>query len=399
MITAMEIQGIPCVLTALASEGQILELRFRPKEDTGILGNIYLAHVENLAENIHSAFLEIQKGETCYFSLKEQEQLLFADARRHSPLRPEDDVIVQVCRDAMKGKIPAVTANLNFTGKYLVLTSGKKGLGISSKIEGEDRRRLKSWLDGEGTEYGLVVRTNAKDAGKEELLRELSYLQKRYERVLRLGRSRMSRSLLEQAEPFYLAAIRDVYQDNLEEILVDEDSLFSNTRAYLEEYQPELLGRLRHYQDALLPLPKLYSIEHTLKLACQEKIWLKSGGFLVIQQTEAFVSIDVNTGKYTGKKKQEETYRKINKEAALEIARQVRLRNLSGILLIDFINMQSEDHKEELLHLLQKHMRGDPVKTMVVDMTKLNIVEVTRRKVRRPLWEDFRELSEMQKEN
>ena len=138
---------------------------------------------------------------------------------------------------------------------------------------------------------------------------------------------------------------------------------------------------------------KLYSLEGAIDEVCHEKIWLKSGGFLVIQQTEAFVSIDVNSGKYTGKKKAEETYRKINLEAAAEIARQIRLRNLSGIILVDFINMENPDHQDELFHVLQKYLRKDPVKCKAIDITPLHILEMTRQKVRRPLIEDLRELS------
>ena len=143
---------------------------------------------------------------------------------------------------------------------------------------------------------------------------------------------------------------------------------------------------------ALLPLYKLYSLESVLDEIQREKVWMKNGGFLMIQQTEAFVSIDVNSGKYTGRKKAEETYRKINLEAAQEIARQVRLRNLSGIILVDFINMENPDHREELFHVLQKYLRRDSVKCRAVDITPLNILEMTRKKVRRPVVEDIREL-------
>lgn len=394
LITSMMIRQTPCVVTALEADGRILELQFRPEQAQGILGNIYLAHVEDLTPQIQSAFVEIRKGQKCYFPLKEQEQLLFADPRRRPPLREQDDIIVQVNRDAMKGKLPSVTANLNFTGKYLVLTTGKKELGISARLEEADRQRLRQWMQEEKSDdFGLVVRTNAREASREELLEELSYLRKRFETVCARGRDRVARSLLEEAEPFYLAAIRDVCRENLTEILVEGETLFTRVRDYLEDYQPELLPRLRRYEDRLLPLHKLYALERALDQASREKVWLNSGGFLVIQQTEAFVSIDVNTGKYTGKKKSEETFRRINLEAAAEIARQIRLRNLSGILLVDFINLQSADHREELFHVLEKQVRTDPVKTVVVDMTPLHIVEMTRRKVRRPLAEDFLDLS------
>ena len=144
----------------------------------------------------------------------------------------------------------------------------------------------------------------------------------------------------------------------------------------------------------MLPLYKLYQLESVIRQIQQEKIWLKSGGFLVIQQTEAFVSVDVNSGKYVNKKKAEETYRKINLEAAAEIACQLRLRNLSGSILIDFISMENPVYEDELFHVLQKYLKKDPIRATAIDFTKLKIVEATRKKVRRPLIEDLRELQE-----
>ena len=171
-------------------------------------------------------------------------------------------------------------------------------------------------------------------------------LKKQYEKVAVHGRNRTCYSLLYEAEPFYLAAVSDVYTRDLDEIVTDIPEIHEKIFAYLSEFQPDKLEILKRYQDKLLPLYKLYSLECVIDEVCHEKIWLKSGGFLVIQQTEAFVSIDVNSGKYTGKKKAEETYRKINLEAAAEIARQIRLRNLSGIILVYFINMENPDHQD-----------------------------------------------------
>ena len=188
--------------------------------------------------------------------------------------------------------------------------------------------------------------------------------------------------------------MHNTYTEGLEEIVTDDPQIYLNLQELLHMERTLDISLLRFYEDSLLPLYKLYRLETALEEIASEKVWLKSGGYLVIQQTEAFVSIDVNSGKFAGKKKAEETYRKINLEAAAQIARQLRLRNLSGIILIDFINMDNSDHKEELLHVLQKYLRKDPVKGVVVDMTKLNIVEVTRKKVRRPLFEDLSELRE-----
>lgn len=183
-----------------------------------------------------------------------------------------------------------------------------------------------------------------------------------------------------------------MYSQSLEEIVTDIPEIFQKLRLYLEDFIPEEAGKLRFYEDRLLPLYKLARLENAVEEICQERVWLGSGGFLVIQQTEAFVSIDVNSGKYTGKKKAEETYRKINLEAAREIARQIRLRNLSGIILIDFINMENPDHQQELFHVLQKYLRKDPVKCRAIDITPLHILEMTRKKVRRPVMEEIRGL-------
>ena len=219
--------------------------------------------------------------------------------------------------------------------------------------------------------YGL----DEQKLSKEEILKELEWLKGRYYKAVVQGRNRTCFSLVLETEPFYVAAVRDAYGRDLEEI------------------SPELKEKLRFYQDKLLPLYKLYRVETALDTIQKEKVWLNSGGFLVIQQTEAFVSIDVNSGKYTGKKKMEETFRKINLEAAAEISRQLRLRNLSGIILIDFINMENPDHRDELFHVLQKLLRKDPIKSRAIDITPLHILEMTRKKVRRPVIEDIRELA------
>lgn len=391
VITQMPIRGKTCLISALTNEKKAVELRIGTEKQQGILGNIYVAQVENIAENIQAAFVQIQKGQRCYLPLKEAAQAIYAGNRKYSAkLCPGDEILVQVNREAMKTKVPSVTTNLNFTGKYLVLTSGDFRFGLSSKLNAADSARLKKWLiERKGENYGLVVRTNAAEASKEELQRELSFLEKQMERVTVYGRSRTCFSVLQESEPFYLSAVRDVYSQELDEIVTDDKKLFARLSEYLTQYQPEDFPKLRLYEDKLLPLYKLFSLETMLEEALKEKIWLKSGGFLVIQPTEAFVSIDVNTGKFTDRKKAEETFRKINLEAAGEIARQLRLRNLSGIILIDFINMENPEHQDELLHVLAKHFRRDPVKTQVIDLTALQIVEVTRKKVRRSLSEEF----------
>ena len=387
-----------CTVAALSEEERIVEIRLESDQEKSIFGNIYTGQVENIASNIQAAFVQIEPGKRCYYPLAEAQRAVFSAGRKgNGPLRPGDELLVQVSRDAMKGKLPALTSNLNFTGRYLVLTTGDKKFGLSSKLAQEDRHRLSGWLKEEAErpdkEFGIIVRTNAADASKEEILKELEWLKGRYHKAVVQGRNRTCFSLVLETEPFYVAAVRDAYGRDLDEIITDVPEIREMILGYLEEISPELKEKFRFYQDKLLPLYKLYRVETALDAIQKEKVWLNSGGFLVIQQTEAFVSIDVNSGKYTGKKKMEETFRKINLEAAAEISRQLRLRNLSGIILIDFINMENPDHRDELFHVLQKLLRKDPIKSRAIDITPLHILEMTRKKVRRPVIEDIRELT------
>ena len=172
-----------------------------------------------------------------------------------------------------------------------------------------------------------------------------------------------------------------------DEIVTDQTDLFEELKRYLGEYQKEDLGKLRFYEDRLLPLSKLYSLNTVMERALSRQVWLKSGGYLVIDPTEAMTVIDVNTGKYSGKKNSAETIRMINLEAAEEIGRQMSLRNLSGIILVDFIDMDKKENREELLERMREICRRDPIRTTVVDMTALNLMEITRKKLKKPLME------------
>lgn len=397
IITQMEIQGCACMVYAAVEEQKVMELRLEPVGKKSILNNIYVGQVEKVAPNIRAAFVRLGDGLTGYLPLAEEQHAIFTAGRKKgAPLRPGDELLVQVSRDAMKSKLPALTSNLNFPGKYLVLTTGKKQIGFSGKLKKEEASLLNQWLEPErelpDRGYGLIARTNGAQASKKEFLHELEMLKALYERVAINGRNRTCFSLLYETEPFYLTAVRDVYSRDLQEIITDLPEVDKKLQDYLQDFMPEEAKKLQFYEDRLLPLHKLFRLERAVEEVQQEKVWLNSGGFLVIQQTEAFVSVDVNSGKYTGKKKAEETYRKINLEAAKEIARQIRLRNLSGIILIDFINMENPDHQEELFHVLQKYLRKDPVKSKAVDITPLHILEMTRKKVRRPVAEELAEI-------
>lgn len=376
------------ILTALLTDGVLQELCL--EEDTSILGNIYIGKVKNVVKNLNSAFVDFGEGRTGYYSLAENPVSIHTTGTTGS-LKAGDEIVVQVAKEAVKTKDPVLTANLNFTGKYAVLTAGKTVIGFSAKIGDKEwkdglKPKLEALTQGKA---GLIIRTNAYQVEEEVLMREIRHLMGEYEKVLSDAPYRTCYSLLYQALPSYIGSLNSCPEGTLEAVVTDDEGIYESLRGYAQTYQPELMTRIQAYQDPMVSLSKLLGLETALEQICQKRTWLKSGGYLVIEQTEAMVVIDVNTGKYSGKKSQEETIRRINLEAAQEICHQLRLRNLSGIILIDFIDMKSEEDKLLLMDTLKRCALKDPVKTTVIDMTPLGLVELTRKKGRRPLAEQI----------
>jgi len=392
------------VIVSAHFEGlDMVQVSLNAPSDEGILGNIYLGKVKNIVKNINAAFIEIEGGRVCYYSMGENLNPIMAqdaggkrnDKKAGSNLKIGDELIVQVVKEDVKTKAPVVSANLNFTGKYAALTYGKTAIGISSKINDEkERKRLKEIALKYGNkEFGIIIRTNAAYVSEERIASEIEKLIASYENIRKYGIYRTSFSLLYKTPPNYICDLRDSYTDNVDEFVTDDLELYNNMKEYLQTYQPEDIDKLRLYQDELVSLSALYGIGDKINDAIRPMVWLKSGGSIVIQPTEALTVIDVNTGKaIAGKKKTQETFLKVNREAAKEIARQIRLRNLSGIIIIDFIDMELEKDKELLMEELKEYFRKDPIKTTLVDMTALGLVEVTRKKVRKPLHEQFQEI-------
>ncbi len=241
-------------------------------------------------------------------------------------------------------------------------------------------------------EYGFIIRTNAVNIDDEVLRLEAQTLIKLYGETLEHARYKTPFSLIHKTLPGYLCDIRDGLSETLTEIITDDKKLYEEISGYLKHYQKEDSSKLKFYEDPLLSLKKLYSIDSGLENALKKKVWLKSGGTIIIEPTEALTVIDVNTGKAIyGKRQVQETFLKLNLEAAEEIAKQIRLRNLSGIIIVDFIDMEDKSAKSNLMHAFAEYLKKDPVKTVLVDMTALNLVEVTRKKVRKPLYEQIRE--------
>lgn len=375
-------------------DGEIVEIHCASADEESagqhLLGNVYVGRVKNIVPNIGAAFVEIESGVNCYYDMKDAEHAVFTRKSGKKPLCIGDELVVQISKEAVKTKAPTVTGNISFTGRYAVLTHGNTRIGVSSKIpkklREEYKRRLKEF---QNDRFGIIVRTNAKDAPFQDVLDEIMRLRGEYERIMSIAPTRVCFSCLRSAPPSYISDLRNVYMEGMEEIIVGDAELYTRIRSYFASELPEKQELIRLYDDPAFPLGKLYSTQTAIEKALREKVWLKNGGYLVIQPTEALTVIDVNSGKNAGKGKNEEGIMKIDLEAAREAAKQIRLRNLSGIIIIDFINLELEENVSRLMREFRMLLAKDPIQTTLVDITPLNLVEVTRKKVHRPLHEQI----------
>lgn len=388
LVTTLTIRDRERTVYAFYENDHAAELSCLPAGGESILGNIYVGKVKNIAANISAAFIEIANGQLCYYALNDNDAPIFTTPKKKNTLVAGDELLVQVSREAIKTKAPTVTANLNFAGKYLVLTSGKHHLGLSSKLSPEAKQRLRTIAEPFlGKDFGIIVRTNAAEASEDELRAELGELTEAYRHTVETGRNRACFSLVYKEPSAYAARLRGLRADSFNKIVTDRADIYRELKAYLTDRQPADLPKLYFYEETAPSLDSVYGLSKAFEEAGKERVWLKSGGYLVIQPTEALTVVDINTGKYTGKKKKDDTFLKINLEAARELARQLRLRNLSGIIVADFINMDREEDKQTLMAVLASELKKDPVRTSLVDMTPLGLVEITRKKVQKTLAE------------
>ena len=384
------------IRTFFMEDGDIVEIHCADADgdrtESHRLGDIYIGKVKNIVPNIGAAFVEIENGVSCYYDMKDAPRALFTHKAGKKPLCIGDELVVQISKEAVKTKAPTVTGNISFTGRYAVLTLGNTRIGVSSKLPKSLRDDYKEKLrEYQNDSFGIIVRTNAKDAPFQAVSDEIESLRREYLRIASIAPTRTCFSCLKSAPPSYISDLKNVYIEGMEEILIGNAELYARIHSYFKMEMPERTDLLRLYDDADFPLGKLYSTQTALEKALREKAWLKNGGYLVIQPTEALTVIDVNSGKsIAGKGRNEEGILKINLEAAREAARQIRLRNLSGIIIIDFINMNTEENVERLMREFRLHLAKDPIQATLVDITPLNLVEVTRKKVHKPLYEQVR---------
>ena len=343
------------------------------------LGNIYVGRVENIVKNIRSCFVKISPDCTCHLS--------WADCIMGDSLRAGDLVVVQVVKEAMKTKLASVTTKLTLTGRYMVLLYGDSTVRLSRKIcEQDEKSRLhKLGKSMKSDSMGVLFRTSAQSVPDSIIREEFCLLEEKMNHIFKYSDQRTAFTVLNKVAPYYIQYAEDCLNKGYDEVVVEDEEAY----AILCETLPGNRDKIRFYKDSY-SLTKLMGLEQCLKQALEPKVWLKSGGSIVIQPTEALVSIDVNTEKaIAGNRSPEATFFKVNMEAASEIARQLRIRNLSGIIIVDFIDMKEEAHRNALLVAFRKYLIEDEVKTILIDMTPLGLVELTRMKKRKPLHEEI----------
>ncbi len=375
-------------LAAAFDEKRMTQIQVEAVSKSSILGNIYIGRVENIATNIQAAFVNIAKGVSCFLPLEEAKNAVFTKKNGKKDLCIGDELLVEVTREKQKNKPASVSANLNFSGTYLILTTGNHLLGISKKLHATERERLQALLKDQITDtFGIVVRTAAKDASDEEILKELEMLTKQCHACLQGAMHRTAFTRLREAPPFYLQFLKNRNLTEVQKITTDIPSVHEVLLQHLQDTKEA--EKLHLYTDTQVSLFALYSLTHELERALHRQVWLPSGAYLVIDPTEALTVIDVNSGKNIKKKAREELIFSVNVEAAHEIARQLILRNISGICIIDFIDMKEKEHREELMHILRMDLKKDKVPATLVDITRLGLVELTRKKVQKSLKEQL----------
>ena len=380
IITDTSVNSHQVRMCATVSERRMLEVRCRKLGQESILGNIYVGRVQKVVPNIQAAFIEIKPGLSCYYSMEEKAAPVFAKKIPSSRLVQGDELLVQVTRESVKTKAPTVSGNLNLTGRYLVVTSGDCRLSFSSKLTKAEKEQFRTLLEPEWDgSYGIIVRTNAKEAEAPVLLAELQQLKTQLQSICDTAAMRTCFSCVSRTPECYMGYLknsRQVYEQ------IEQQQFSDPVFAQIP---------VRLYEDPLLPLAALYNLNKQTEEALQPKVWMKSGGYLVIEPTEALTVVDVNTGKSVNKKNRQEHFLKINLEAAEETAAQLRLRNISGIVIIDFINLEQEEDRNTVMEHLRRCVKVDSVPVQVIDMTKLNLVELTRKKVEKSLAEQLTE--------
>jgi ribonuclease G len=381
---------------AVVENGMLQELHIERGWSRGVVGNIYKGRVQRVMPGMQAAFVDIGLERAAFLHANdiarpatvpavggEAEETAAPPARPIAELvREGREVVVQVVKDPIGSKGARLTTQISIPSRYLVLLPNSQVVGVSARIEDEEERaRLKAIVTasaGDST-HGYIVRTNAEGQPEEALAEDIAYLQRAWQEVEReSGEAKVGSRVYEDLS-LPLRAVRDLMRRDVEKVKVDSRETCDRLRAFAAQYMPGLAEKIEHYSGSRA-IFDLYGVEDEIQRALEKEVPLKSGGYLVIDQTEAMTTVDVNTGSFLGQRNLEETVYRTNLEAAQSVARQLRLRNLGGIIIIDFIDMVDPEHRRQVLRTLEKSLARDHAKTTVYDFSPLGLVEMTRKR-------------------
>ena len=385
------------VRAALLENGMLQEVYIERDTRRGLISNIYKGRVSRVLPGMQAAFVDIGLERTAFLhasdiahkSLPDGEQAEQPAADIRELVREGAEVLVQVVKDPLGNKGARLSTFITLPSRLLVLLPGGSGVGISSRIEDEaERERLRGLIEellGAGSAAGgIIARTAAEGACSESLAADLEFLQKLWDSVQRAGSSAAAPALVHEDLPLPIRILRDLVSADVERILVDSEPDFRRMKDFAASFLPEIEHKLEHYSRRR-PIFDLHGTEDEIRKALDRSIPLKSGGYVIFDQTEAMTTVDVNTGGYVGHRNLEETIFRTNLEAAVAIARQLRLRNLGGIIIIDFIDMEEADHRTRVLAALENAMARDHARHQTTPVSPLGLVEMTHKRTRESL--------------
>lgn len=345
-----------------------------------LINNIYVARVNRILPGINSAFVNISTNQNCFLSLDDVKSPIYTrKPSKKKELCVGDELLVQVTKDALKTKVPVVSTKLSIHEKNIVLTTGNKTIGISKKISTEKASEIREYVKNNYTdlEFGLIFRTSSSKCSLEELSTEIESLNEKYRKLVDYSSNRTLYSKIYQEKPDYLLRIKSYDFSNIKSITTDDEEIYNQLKG--EYINTDLENIIHLYYNNSISLKTLYSLTSKIDELTSKKVWLKSGANIIIEQLETLTFIDVNTSKNISKNK--ESILNVNIEAAYEIARQLKLRNISGMIIVDFINMNDETWLNTMTESLKKALKDDIVPCRFLDFTKLGLVEITRKKV------------------
>ncbi|UCH44083.1 MAG: Rne/Rng family ribonuclease [Nitrospiraceae bacterium] len=381
------------------SNSQLSELYIERKKDLSLVGNVYKGKVVKILPGMQSAFVDIGLEKAAFlhaadvlsgfdYSIfgEDLEDTVPLNLPIEDLLQEGEEVFVQVSKDSIGTKGARVTSYITLPGRYLVLMPDVEHIGISRKImDEEERTRLKGIIaELKPQNFGFIIRTASEGCTEDELKKDIDYLMLLWKNIDRKKDKGNPPQLLYSDLDLALRSVRDMLNQDIEKIIIDSSSEYKKLIDFVNTYFPKLHSQIELYERAE-PIFDAYGIELEIPRALGKRVWLKSGGYIVIDQTEALTSIDVNTGKFVGKANLEDTIFKTNIESVKEIACQIRLRNLGGIIIIDFIDMEKEENRQKLFSVFQEAMNKDRAKCTILEVSELGLIQMTRKRVRESL--------------